>query len=295
MKKTKRSRSNKTDKRRLYVRILGVIWAVCILGSIAGTVIDIFSISCWDESSYKPIPHIGMEYFWTLGLVALVDSVVSTLLRSVRFAKDNSSIKRTAVIQTLEKMQIDKEQFANADEVLPVIRAVFQMKKNLKKYSWEDDNGNTFYMDPFCTIPIENPIFSSYIRKSFLLGNSTNGVYRLAGGGFAYIPSNYNVQLSPVKLISRKNNISEYEIIEAVLVVDLIFPKGDGKKTYVDQNKNTFYEDPECANPIENPIFATRKSILAYDSAENEVDIYRLADGGFAFLQTNFNPDFQEQ
>ena len=79
----------------------------------------------------------------------------------------------------------------NATEAF--INAIFPMEDHI----WSDHNGNTFYSDPNCKYAITTaPEFCS---NDYIFGEDSSGnsilVYRLKDGSFAYIPSNFRVNL----------------------------------------------------------------------------------------------------
>lgn len=81
-----------------------------------------------------------------------------------------------------------------------------------------------------------------------------------------------------------QNNLNAIEIF-----VNAVFPMKE--KEMYDKNGNTFYYDPDCKYAISNPIFCDWREIGGEDSKGNAVKIYRLTNGDFAYIPSNFNVD----
>lgn len=77
---------------------------------------------------------------------------------------------------------------------------------------------------------------------------------------------------------TQPNTVEEF--INAVLPM--------GKEEYYDKNGNTFYSDPDCKYAIIDPVFCSLHYVCGNDSYENIIRIYRLANGGFAYIPVNF-------
>lgn len=88
------------------------------------------------------------------------------------------------------------------------------------------------------------------------------------------------VQTLQLQYVSTQPNVTE-EFINAV------FPMED--KTLYDRNGNTFYRDPDCKYAITNPEFCSYRCKSGENSLGNNIDIYRLTDGNFAYIPSNFS------
>ncbi len=84
-----------------------------------------------------------------------------------------------------------------------------------------------------------------------------------------------------VSVMSTQPNATE-EFINAV------FPVEDG--IWYDYNGNTFYRDPDCKYAIiSDPEFCNHDYIFGEDSSGNRIEVYRLTDGSFAYIPSNFS------
>lgn len=88
------------------------------------------------------------------------------------------------------------------------------------------------------------------------------------------------VQTLQLQYVSTQPNAAE-EFINAV------FPMED--RTLYDRNGNTFYRDPDCKYAITNPEFCSYRCKSGENSLGNNIDIYRLTDGNFAYIPSNFS------
>ena len=69
--------------------------------------------------------------------------------------------------------------------------------------------------------------------------------------------------------------------------INAIFPMGD--RILYDINGNTFYSDPDCKYAITNPEFCSSRCKVGEDSLGNSICIYRLTNGSFAYIPSNFS------
>ena len=70
--------------------------------------------------------------------------------------------------------------------------------------------------------------------------------------------------------------------------VNAVFPVED--RIWYDRNGNTFYRDPDCKYAItSDPEFCSDDYFLGKDSSGNRIRVYRLTDGSFAYIPSNFS------
>ncbi len=84
----------------------------------------------------------------------------------------------------------------------------------------------------------------------------------------------------------------------AATFIDAVLPRKDGEwynkdDEWYDKNGNKFYYDPDCKYAISNPRFCTYDSVFGEDSKGNTIKVYRLANGDFAYIQSNFSVDLK--
>lgn len=84
--------------------------------------------------------------------------------------------------------------------------------------------------------------------------------------------------------VGAKNGLNATEVF-----VDTVLPMKE--REMYDKNGNTFYYDPDCKYAITNPIFCDWDSLRGEDSKGNKLTIYRLTNGDFAYIPSNFNVD----
>lgn len=70
--------------------------------------------------------------------------------------------------------------------------------------------------------------------------------------------------------------------------INAVFPMDD--QIWYDQNGNTFYRDTDCKHTITtDPEFCSKDHIWVEDSSGNNIKVYRLTDGSFAYIPSNFS------
>ena len=85
-------------------------------------------------------------------------------------------------------------------------------------------------------------------------------------------------------IVGTQNNLNATEIF-----ANAVLPMEEGKM--YDENGNTFYYDPDCKETISEPIFCSDWRTYGIDSKGNAIWIYRLTNGDFAYIPSNFNVD----
>lgn len=92
-----------------------------------------------------------------------------------------------------------------------------------------------------------------------------------------------NTPQSNIESVNTQNKYDDF--------VYSLFDVDNYTSTFVDENNNTFFLDPECTkgNEINNPIFISRNSFRIKNSIGDKIDVYLLEDDTLVYIPSNKN------